>query len=166
MSNPLQNVYKNVFENAYQATLQLADSIPEEKRYKQLKEGKAHPLWLIGHIANTNNLVVNRWCCEGESQLPKEYIKMFGPDFGGGAPPTSDASFYPSWDEVVDSYRKLHEACTAGIATLTEEQLLGDLRGGAPDAMKERFGSVSNTILSMVGHDNYHRGQMAMINAL
>ena len=165
MSTPLVQAYASLFGDAHKAVLSLAATVSEDKRYRQLKEGKSHPLWLIGHIANTNNLLINMWCLEGQSLMPKELIKKFSPDFTGGIDPTPDPDFYPSWDDTLALYKQIGDTCAEGIANLSEEELLGPLRGGAPDAMKERFGNIDATIRSMALHSEYHRGQIAIINA-
>lgn len=165
MPASLANAYASLFGDAHKGVLSLIANVSEDKRYRQLKEGKSHPLWLLGHIANTNNLLVNMWCLEATSQMPKDLIKKFSPDFSGGIDPTPDPDFYPSWDEVVALYTAITDTSVAGIARLTDDQILGELRGSAPDAMKERFGNVDATIRSMALHSEYHRGQIAIINA-
>jgi hypothetical protein len=158
-------VHQQLFQKEIDATNTLIDSVDPEKRMRQLKEGRSHPLWLIGHLANTNNLLVNMWCLEGESLMPKELIKKFSPDFSGGDAPTSDASYYPSWDEVVGLYKSVASACVEGIGKLSDDELWGPLRGGAPGAMQAMFGPVDDTIRGMATHNAYHRGQIGIINA-
>jgi hypothetical protein len=155
-----------MFQQSVDAVLGSAEKVSEDKRYKQLKDGKAHALWFMGHIANTNSLIILRWCCELDPTMPKEFIKKFAPDFGGGETPTSDPSNYPTWDETLDIFRKTSEACVSGIRNLTDEELDGPIRGGAPESMVTQFGSVAKTIGSMIMHSEYHRGQMNLINAL
>ena len=166
MSSPQAQQLADMFEQSVQQAIGSAESVAEDKRYKQLKDGKAHALWFMGHIANTNSLIILRWCCEATPTMPKEYIRKFSPDFGGGEAPTADPSNYPSWDETIDLFRQTGEACVEGIRKLSDEELAGNVRGGAPEAMVERFGSVSKTIGSMIMHSDYHRGQMNLINAL
>lgn len=166
MSSSQAQQLADMFEQSVQAAIGSAEKIPEDKRYKQLKEGKAHALWFMGHIANTNSLIILRWCCEAPPTMPKEFIKKFAPDFGGGEPPTTDPSNYPTWDETLDIFRKTSEACAEGIRNLSDEELAGGIRGGAPEAMVKQFGSVAKSIGSMIMHSEYHRGQMNLINAL
>ncbi|MFP6583602.1 MAG: DinB family protein [Candidatus Hydrogenedentota bacterium] len=165
MGSALAQLHSTLFNEAITAALSTADAVTEDKRYRQLKEGKSHPLWLLGHIANTNNLLVNMWCLEGTPMFPKDFIPKFSPDFADGIDPTPDPGFYPSWDETVALFKAIGESCVEGIAKLTDDELNGPLRGGAPDAMKERFGNVDQTIRGMALHCEYHRGQIAIINA-
>lgn len=165
MARTLAEVHQQLFKKEVDATYTLIKEVKPEKRMFQLKEGKSHALWLIGHIANTNNLLINRWCLEGESQFPKDLVPKFSPDFSGGIDPSADLEFYPSWDEVVDIYTAVSSACIEGIGGLSEDILFGPLRGGAPEAMQERFGNVDDIICAMTAHNAYHRGQIGMLNA-
>lgn len=161
-----QVLYGKMLLSAMEATTTAAEKIPEAKRMKQTQEGKAHPLWFIGHLANTNNLILQRWCCDGESLLSSDYRKMFAPESMGGNPIVADPGAYPSWDEVVAAYVKVNETSAAGLAALSPEELVGQLRGGAPEAMHERMGNVEKCILGMISHEAYHRGQMNLVAAL
>lgn len=156
----------SIYESAFKSTQNLAAKIPAEKRMRQLQKGKPHPLWLIGHLANSNNMVVNMWCCGGQSMFPKEWRDKFAPDFGGGIPPTNDAAFYPDWDEVLKVYGDVAEACLASIRSLSDDDLNGEFKGKVPDAAKKMFGGLEAALRNMAGHESHHRGQMAMINAL
>ena len=159
-------VYAQMFEKATNATLAAAEKVPEDKRLKQIQEGKVHPLWLVGHLANISNLLVNVWCCDQESLLPKEYRKPFAPAFVGGDPVVPDPAKYPPWEEVLGVYRKVGEAIVSGLRSLSEDAIEGELRGGIPEDMKAQLGNVEATLMSMISHDSYHRGQLGMLAAL
>lgn len=161
-----QNLYADMFAGAVDATVAAAEKVDEGKRMKQPGEQKAHPLWLIGHLAQVNSVVVHAWCCDGEGLTPKEYRKLFSPGIMGGDPIGSDPAGYPSWDNVVANYKKVGDACVEKIRNLSDDELDGDLRGGIPDSAKESLGSVEKTLVRMIGHDAYHRGQMNMLAAL
>lgn len=166
MGSVKAEVYADFFEEMVNATIAAAEKVPESHRFRVAQDGKAHPLWFVGHVAYTNDMLVFQWCCDGESMVPREYSKIFGPDFAGGTPITSKADDYPSWDEVLENYTKAGKACVRGIRALDDTALAGDLRGGAPDSMKEMFKSVEYAIRAMTGHDAYHRGQMNALAAL
>jgi hypothetical protein len=166
MGSVKAEVYAELLEEALDATIAAAEQVSEGGRLRAAQEGKAHPLWFIGHMAYANNLLLHQWCCDGESMIPSEYNKIFGPDFGGGNPITANADDYPSWDEVLDNYNKVGRACVEGIRALDDATLAGNLRGGAPDSIKEKFKSVQYAVRAMATHDAYHRGQMNAVAAL
>ena len=161
-----QDAYAELIEKELNTVIAAADTIDPAKYLKQWKESKAHPLWLLGHIANTNNLLINMWCCEGESLMPRDWRNKFAPDFGGGIAPCPDADFYPSWDEILEVYKTVTQACIDGVPLLSDEILSGPLRGNAPEPIQERFQTVDNAIRIVTLHSAYHRGQMALINFL
>ncbi|HRK36618.1 MAG TPA: DinB family protein, partial [Candidatus Hydrogenedentes bacterium] len=99
--NPQLELLASQLKSCMDQTLHIASGVPESARCTQLKPGKAHPLWLIGHLANTINLLLLHWTLQVEGVVPKEYRKKFAPDFGGGDPVTPDPADYPAWDEVV-----------------------------------------------------------------
>jgi hypothetical protein len=166
MASLKAEVYADFLDQIVSATITAAKNVAEGNRLRVVQEGKAHPLWSMGHLANTNDRLLNQWCCEGASMIPESYGKLFSPDFAGGAPITTNADDYPSWDEVVEVYAKVSKACVEGIRTLDDSVLAGALRGSAPDALKEKFPSVEYTIRAITAHDAYHRGQMNAIAAL
>jgi hypothetical protein len=166
MAATRSQIYADMWDTNAKATIKAAEAIAEGKRFKTAQAGKSHPLWLLGHLANTNNLLVHIWCCEKDSLLPKGFGKKFAPDFAGGDPIVIDPSNYPSWDEILGHYKTVSEACGAGIRGLSDAELDGELRGGAPDQMKQMFNPIEDCIRKMLMHEAHHRGQMAMLGAL
>ena len=159
-----QDAYAQLMELEMKTVLATAKKIDPAKYFKQWREEKAHPLWLLGHIANTNNLLIHKWCCEGESMFPAAWREKFSPDFGGGVAPRPDADFYPSWDEILERYTAVTKACIEGVPKLSDDELQGPLRGGAPAGIQEKFKTVDNALRVVTLHSAYHRGQMALIN--
>ena len=147
-------------------TLKTASGVPEGSRLLQLRPAKAHPLWLVGHLANTANVVMIQWTLNGENVARKGFGKMFAPDFGGGAPVTTNAADYPSWDDVVAAYDKAMGAAIDGVKTISEADLPNPLPGRIPDPLRQHFSSVGRALNMMVLHDSYHRGQIGLIGAL
>ena len=147
-------------------TLKTASGVPEAVRLVQLRPGKGHPLWLLGHLANTANVVIIQWALNGENVTPKGFGKKFAPDFGGGDPVTTNAADYPSWDEVVGVYEKAFDAALDGVKKLTDADLPNPLPGRIPDPLRQHFSSVGKTLNIMVLHDSYHRGQIGLLGAL
>ncbi|NUM56515.1 MAG: DinB family protein [Candidatus Hydrogenedentes bacterium] len=147
-------------------TLKTASGVPEAGRLVQLRPAKAHPLWLLGHLANTANVVMIQWALNGESMTPKGFGKKFAPDFGGGDPVSPNAADYPSWDEVVGVYTKALDTAVEGVSKLSEADLPKPLPGRIPEPLRQHFSSVGKTLNIMVLHDSYHRGQIGLLAAL
>lgn len=159
-------VYGDLFEKCMLSTLKVAERLPEANHFRVLQEGKAHPLWLLGHITNTHHFLLHMTCFGHTPILSKEWAKRFSPDFAGGDPIVSDSAAYPAWDEIVEKYRTVAETCIASIRNLQDDEIAGDFKGKANDFVKTAFGNVEGTIRHMIHHDAHHGGQIALIGAL
>ena len=51
MSDVRAAVYAGELERCIRATVKLAEEIAADKRFVQARPGKAHPVWLLGHLA-------------------------------------------------------------------------------------------------------------------
>lgn len=166
MAKEKVTLYAEMLEKAQMETLAAMARVPEGKRLYQFAPGKATPLWLVGHLANTINNVVVRWMFAGESLLPKETMRVFAPGFAGGIAPSSDAAQYPTWEET----RKIYDdVLTHGIqlvSGLDDEDLPKPLKAEMPELLREFFATHALTLNQMVSHDAYHRGQIGLIASL
>ena len=132
MSNPRLNLYIDLLEAARKHTLQIADGVPEANRLKQLQEGKATPLWLLGHLANTINTLVVVYTLQQESLLSREKSILFAPDFVGGKAPSSNADEYPAWEDVIALYNEVFDKALAGLKALDDSVLDNPLTSASP----------------------------------
>ena len=133
---------------------------------RQLKDGKAHPLWLLGHLANSSHVTIHMWACGGAPLIPFEYNKMFSPDTFGGDPITAVPADYPAWDEVLANYEKVSETCLEELRGLSDDDLSGELPGKVPDSARDFLGNIESTLRIMAIHDAHHRGQISLLAAL
>lgn len=166
MSNVRVSLLADLLEGARKHTLQIVESVPETHRFKQLQEGKATPLWLLGHLANTINTLVIVYTLEQPSVLSKEQSVLFAPDFVGGKTPTTNADEYPTWDEVIALYNASFDQAVAGIRALEDDALPKPLPGNLPEGLRGFFSSIGTTLSIMIQHDAYHRGQIGMMAKL
>lgn len=166
MSNVRVTLLADLLEGAQQHTLQIAESVPESHRLKQLQAGKATPLWLVGHLANTVNTLVLVYTLEQPSVLTREQSILFAPDFAGGKTPTTNPDEYPSWDETIALYNEVFEKALAGVRALDDSVLKDPLPGKLAEEMRGFFSSIGTTLSIMIQHDSYHRGQIGMIAKL
>ena len=49
MSQDRVNLIADMWAAGIKATVAAAEKVPEEKRMKQLQDGKSHPTWLVAH---------------------------------------------------------------------------------------------------------------------
>ena len=166
MSQERIQTYAGILEWSYAETLRIARAMPEPNRMLQLEDGRVQPLWLLGHLTNTMNVIVNMWIAEKENLLPKGWNRKFAPDFGGGDPVTNNAADYPAWDEVVRHYELVSQTVLAQIRALDDAILSQPLPGPAPDAIRAKFPTCDAALRLMVFHDNYHRGHLGLLSKL
>lgn len=165
--NPEVKVYADLLEMCRAETLLTAGNVPVPNRMHQLRKGKATPLWLIGHVANTVNVVLLQWTLELDGVLPAGYVKKFAPDFAGGDPVGANPEDYPAWDEVLHGYDAvMRHGIEAVRANLTDADLSAPPRGAIPDMLRPRFPSIGVVLGRMIGHDSYHRGQVGLLSKL
>lgn len=159
-------VLAKMYKTAAKSVKETAEKVPEEKRLHQIAEGKGHPLWHVGHLTWAHDLITNQWFLGGESVVSAEYAVVFAPEIMKGKTPTAQASDYPSWDEVMDSYSNACAITIELIQGLSDEDLPGDLRGDVPEKARSFFGNLGEALMGMGLHDTHHRGQIALIGAL
>jgi len=163
MAGPQISLYQAMLEKAQRDTLQVASGIPEGRRYHQFRSGGATPIWLVGHLASTINSVVLRWMFRAPSQFNREESLIFAPDFAGGTPPTSDPAAYPPWEAVLEKYATVLEQAREALGALPDDALEQSMGDHVPEFFRQRFPTTGATLMQMVSHDAYHRGQMAML---
>ncbi|GMV99551.1 MAG: hypothetical protein AMXMBFR84_06900 [Candidatus Hydrogenedentota bacterium] len=163
MGNTQVALLRTMLDMSTLETVQVAESVPENARFLQIRQGKAHPAWLLGHLANTLNVVVLQWVLEKESVTPKGFNRRFAPDFAGGLPITGEAGDYPAWSEILDTYNGVRTQVMGSMLDLQDEELPNPLKGRVPDPLRSFFDTNISTLMRMIRHDSYHRGQMALL---
>jgi hypothetical protein len=166
MSEPKIEVHLEALKKAHQETLRIAGAVQAPHRLLQLREGKATPLWLVGHLANTVNVVLVYMTLDKPFVLPKEFGKLFAPDFGGGTPPSADATQYPAWEEVVAAYDNVMGHAIGLVGELEDSDLPLAPKGKMPDPLRAYFSTIGATLHQMAQHDAYHRGQIGLLSKL
>jgi hypothetical protein len=166
MSNSRVNAIADIYEASLAATAKAAESVAPEKRMLQVKDGKSHATWLLGHMTNTLGGAVGAVALGKAPLAPKEYQPLFSPDFLGGQPISSDTATYPDWDSIVDEYKKVGAEVVAAIRELSDGDLDGPAKGTVPEPVKDFFSVLGTSLNSFLIHNAYHTGQMALLVAL
>jgi hypothetical protein len=143
------------------ATLTHARDLDEGKRLRQLQEGAAHPLWVMGHLTLTLDAVVNSIGLGEDSILPRSYFDKFM--FG---PVDADGSSYPPWDEVVETYEAVGRRVVENIRAASDDDLARPPNRDFPEQNADKWSTLGKLLMDEVDHDAYHRGQMGLIAAL
>ncbi len=118
------------------------------------QNGGAHTLWVIGHLAYIEGLVI-RHLMLGEDNPLAQWEEMFD-----GSDVAADASAFPPFDDVLDKCRETREDTLVLLKSLSEEDLdrLGKM---VPQGWEGTFGTYRKCFQFMADHWYMHRGQLA-----
>jgi hypothetical protein len=126
---------------------------PEDKLCFQNCPADNHPLWVMGHLALTDQWIGG---LAGVSvDVPARYAEFFGQ----GTKPQGDARKYPPAAEVRQAFDDSRAALVRWLETAAEAMLAADLReqtGGFATDMLDAF-------LKLGWHEGWHFGQVATL---
>ena len=116
--------------------------------------GGNHPLWVLGHLAYLEGAIPTVLLCEPNPV--ERWAALFAP----GTQPKADAGAYPSFDEVLTTYRDMRARNLKVLDELGEGSLdrtPKQIPPGFEDAMK----TFGHTFLLITLHNMVHYGQIA-----
>lgn len=116
--------------------------------------GGGHTLWVLGHLAYIEGLVVRAFMLGKPNPLAAWEQAFDGPDASG------DAGDYPAFDEVLVRCREMRAATLTLLETLAEEDL-DKPAANAPNGHEETFGTYRLCLQYVADHWLMHRGQLA-----
>lgn len=150
-------------EWARKLTLMGIDGLTDQEMMFQPKPGLNHALWLLGHIAESENGIILGFC-KGENLLPAGWHETFGI----GSQPKSDPKAYPSRKEILALMEKTHIAAIAYIQFLSAKDL--DRQppgiGNLPERARQMFATVGRCLQGHIRHESSHAGQIGMLRRL
>ena len=118
------------------------------------RNGGCHTLWVLGHLAYIEVLVVRSFML-GEANPLGGWEQVFdGPDTSG------DIGQYPPFDEVLAKCREVRESTLALLAALCEEDL-DKASARVPAGFVDTFGTYRLCLQYVADHWYMHRGQLA-----
>jgi hypothetical protein len=135
-------------------TRDLLEGFPEEQLVHQLAPGDVHALWILGHLA-----VSDEWI-EGmiapfESRLPAHYKKSFGHK----SIPIPEPGYYPMLPEVREHFESSRRQLIAAVENAEPEQLLRELGDAGVGFASDPLDAVNKT----AWHEGWHAGQLSRI---
>jgi len=150
-------------ELARAMTISAGDGLDEKEMMFQPREGLNHALWLLGHVATSENGLVLH-ACAGKNLLPEWWMGKFGIK----SQPVAEAGFYPTKGEVLEMLGKTHAAAMEYVGGLTEKAL-GETPinlARFPATVQAKFGTVAKCLGGHITHEGGHAGQIAMLRRL
>ena len=116
--------------------------------------GGGHTLWVLGHLAYIEALVVREFMLAEPNPLAGWKDR-----FDGDAP-VNDPSQYPPFGEVLTACRAMRRATLGLLGTLSEDDL-GKPSQNAPGGFGDTFGTYRLCLQYAADHWYMHRGQLA-----
>jgi hypothetical protein len=116
--------------------------------------GGCHTLWVLGHLAYIEALVIRRFMLGEENPLAH-----WQPVFDSGHV-TGDGSLYPSFDQALATCREARESTLALLDSLSEDDL-DRVSANAPTGFAEMFGTYRLCLQYVADHWYMHRGHLA-----
>lgn len=136
------------------ALLGLLNDIPREKYTYQPVPRCNHVLWVLGHLAWTDDYFV--YLQTGTSSaLSDEWNKSMGM----GSTPVADAAAYPPIATVMDKLAERREALLGWFKSLTPSQLAAPITGN----LAQFAPTFAALMSSLAWHEGLHSGQISVI---
>jgi DinB superfamily len=117
-------------------------------------KGGCHTLWVLGHLAYIEALVIRRFMLGGLNPLD-DWEHLFD-----GGDPSGDVNEYPPFDQVLAKCREMREATVSLLRSLSEDDL-DRSSGNAPEGWRESFGTYRLCLQYVADHWYMHRGHLA-----
>jgi uncharacterized damage-inducible protein DinB len=117
-------------------------------------KGGNHPTWVLGHLVHSESNLLDVFILGRPNRYPE-----FESVFGMKSTPTTDASRYPSIDELLGKLEEMRAATLAHLDTLSDDDL--DKPSHAPQEFGPAFSTVGACFAAMSNHVTFHAGQVA-----
>ncbi len=116
--------------------------------------GGGHTLWVLGHLAYIEGLVVQAFML-GEANPLAEWEEIFD-----GADVSKDPDDFPPFDQVLAKCREMRQSTLAVLDSLSEDDLNKE-GTKVPKGYEETFGTYRLCLQYVADHWYMHRGQLA-----
>ena len=116
--------------------------------------GGCHTLWVLGHLAYIESLVI-RGVMLGESNRLAAWEEVFD-----GAETSGELTQFPPFDEVLTVCREVRGSTIALVDSLGEDDL-DTVSARVPTGFEDTFGTYRLCLQNVADHWYMHRGQLA-----
>lgn len=116
--------------------------------------GGGHTLWVLGHLAYIEALVIRGFMLAKPNPLA-EWEDLFD-----GTNTTGDLSQYPPFDQVLAKCREMREWTITILDSLSEADL-DKVSANVPEGYEDTFGTYRLCLQYVADHWYMHRGQLA-----
>jgi len=148
------DVIRTAMRSSDRAVLELIEDMRDAPLTQPTPRGGNHPLWVLGHITLIEGNIPG--VLFGEPNPVARWAPLFAP----GTEPQADAGIYPSFDELLRTYRDLRARNLEILERLGEDGLDRPTKS-PPRGLENVLNTAGNTFLVIAMHHMNHRGQLA-----
>jgi uncharacterized damage-inducible protein DinB len=116
--------------------------------------GGCHTLWVLGHLAYIEALVIRTFML-GEANPLADWEAVFD-----GAEVSADAGQFPTFEQTLAKSREVRESTLEFLASLSEDDL-DKTSARVPAGFADTFGTYRLCLQYVADHWYMHRGQLA-----
>ncbi len=116
--------------------------------------GGCHTLWVLGHLAYIEGVVVREFMLGGRNPLAHWEDVFDGADVSG------DARLFPPFDDVLEECRGVRSSTVRLLDSLSESDL-DRASANVPAGVEDLFGTYRSCLQYAADHWFMHRGQLA-----
>ncbi len=153
----------NQLDGTREWTLKLIGDLSGDDWTYQPKPGLAHPRWLCGHLACSENLLVHIRCLGGKGLLESSFTDHFPI---GGPVKSAREHDYPSVETVLDTIKRIHAETLTAIRGMSDMLLAEPAFAGDGKSLHPHYLDKAGAIAHCNRHEAFHAGQIAMIRRL
>lgn len=142
-------------------TQKLLADLQDDDWFFQPAPGMGHALWLCGHLAVAQDLLVHTRCLNAPLGLSE-----FAAHFPIGAPVKSPAEHdYPSVESVLEKMAVVQDRTIAAVRGMTDDMLAAPAFG-KDGTLHPHYRDKAGAIAHCDRHEAFHAGQIASIRRL
>ena len=142
-------------------TLTLLEDLEPTDWFWQPQQSVTHIAWQVGHLAMAQyGLTLFRQ--RGRQPVDTELMSgSFRKKFSRGTEPNSDPAFYPSPDEILEVFHRVHEQMRQELSGFAETELDEPI-----DEPHAAFATRFGALLFAANHEMIHAGQIGLLRRL
>ena len=138
--------------------LPLIHDLKDEPFKQPTTNGGNHAIWILGHLAYMESVMIHQ-LIQGKQTCTLSHHKE---TFDAEGDPSTDASDYPNFDQLIEDYNSARNETEAYIDSITQDDLQKPALG-CPEEWKPYFGTVAQCLDFIAHHPSLHFGQLADI---
>ncbi|MGE3800119.1 MAG: DinB family protein [Candidatus Kapaibacterium sp.] len=148
------DLIRDNLKNSRDRVLERVEEMREYAVVFPTPNGGSHTLWVLGHLAFIEGLVVRQFML-GEEHPLAEWQEVFD-----GGDTSGDVNHYPPFDEVLRTCRAMRESTLELLDRLSEEDL-DKVSAIVPSGFESTFGTYRRCLQYVADHWYMHRGNLA-----